>query len=82
MVVGERAFESTTPFCDPNLGPHMTIAGRPEIFARWIAVISDATALEMRRLLLWTLAWAALSAAWQINDNLGPGIELRVAEMA
>jgi streptomycin 6-kinase len=38
--------------------------------------------LEARRLLRWILAWAGLSAAWQINDSLDPGIELRVAEMA
>ena len=47
-----------------------------------IEVISKAAGLEARRLLLWILAWAGLSAAWQIDDNLDPGIELRVAEMA
>jgi streptomycin 6-kinase len=82
-VFGERTFEYTILFCDPDLGlPHLTIARRPEIFARRIEVVSKAAGLEARRLLLWILAWAGLSAAWQIDDNLDPGIELRVAEMA
>jgi streptomycin 6-kinase len=82
-VIGERTFEYTILFCDPDLGlPHLTIARRPEIFARRIEVVSEAAGLETRRLLRWILAWAGLSAAWQINDNLDPGIELRVAEMA
>jgi streptomycin 6-kinase len=82
-VIGERTFEYTILFCDPDLGlPHLTIARRPEIFAQRLAVVSEAAALETRRLLLWILAWAGLSAAWQIGDNLDPGIELRVAEVA
>ncbi len=82
-VIGERTFEYTILFCDPDLGlPHLTIARRPEIFARRIEMVSEAAGLETRRLLLWILAWAGLSAAWQINDNLDPGIALRVAEMA
>jgi streptomycin 6-kinase len=82
-VIGERTFEYTILFCDPDLGlPHLTIARRPEIFARRVEVVSEAAGLETRRLLRWVLAWAGLSAAWQIHDTLDPGIELRVAEMA
>jgi streptomycin 6-kinase len=82
-VIGERTFEYTILFCDPDLGlPHLTIARRPEIFARRIEVVSKAAGLETRRLLLWILAWAGLSAAWQIGDDLYPGIELQLAEMA
>ncbi|MFC4174145.1 aminoglycoside phosphotransferase family protein [Microvirga sp. GCM10011540] len=82
-VIGERTFEYTILFCDPDLGlPHLTIARRSETFAQRLNVVSEAADLETRRLLRWILAWAGLSAAWQINDNLDPGIELRVAEMA
>jgi streptomycin 6-kinase len=82
-VIGERAFEYTILFCDPDLGlPHLTIARHPKIFARRIEIVTEAANLEARRLLRWILAWAGLSAAWQINDSLDPGIELRVAEMA
>ena len=82
-VIGDRAFEYTILFCDPDLGlPHLTIARRPEIFARRIEAVSEAADLDIRRLLLWILAWAGLSAAWQLNDDLDPGIELQVAEMA
>jgi streptomycin 6-kinase len=82
-VIGERTFEYTILFCDPDLGlPHLSIARRPEIFNKRLEVVSKAAGLETRRLLRWILAWAGLSAAWQINDNLDPEIELRVAEMA
>jgi streptomycin 6-kinase len=82
-VIGERTFEYTILFCDPDLGlPHLTIARRPEIFAQRLSTVSQTARLETRRLLLWILAWAGLSAAWQIGDNLDPGIELQVAEMA
>ena len=82
-VIGERTFEYTILFCDPDLGlPHLTIARRPEIFAQRLEIVSEAANLEVRRLLLWILAWAGLSAVWQIGDDLDPGIELQVAEMA
>jgi streptomycin 6-kinase len=82
-VIGERTFEYTILFCDPDLGlPHLTIARRPEIFAQRLTIVSEAANLEVRRLLLWILAWAGLSTAWQIGDGLDPEIELQVAEMA
>ena len=60
-VIGERAFEYTILFCDPDLGlPHLTIARRPEIFAQRLEIVSEAANLEVRRLLLWILAWAGL----------------------
>jgi streptomycin 6-kinase len=82
-VIGERTFEYTILFCDPDLGlPHLTIARRPEIFAQRLKIVSEAADLEVRRLLLWILAWAGLSAAWRVGDNLDPEIEVQVAEMA
>jgi streptomycin 6-kinase len=82
-VIGKRTFEYTILFCDPDLGlPHLTIARRPEIFAKRLEIVSQIAGLQTRHLLLWILAWAGLSAAWQIGDNLDPGIELQVAEMA
>jgi streptomycin 6-kinase len=82
-VIGDRTFEYTILFCDPDLGlPHLTIARRPEIFAQRLKTVSEAADLKVRRLLLWILAWAGLSAAWRLGDNLDPEIELQVAEMA
>jgi streptomycin 6-kinase len=82
-VIGERTFEYTILFFDPDLGlPHLTIARRPEVFAQRLTIVSEAAHLEIRRLLLWILAWAGLSAVWQISDDLDPGIEFQVAEMA
>jgi streptomycin 6-kinase len=78
-VIGERTFKYTILFSDPDLGlPHLTIARRPEIFAQWLKIVSEAANLKVRRLLLWILAWAGLSAAWQIGDGLNPRIELQL----
>jgi streptomycin 6-kinase len=82
-VIGERTFEYTILFCDPDLGlPHLTITRQPEIFAQRLEIGCVAANLELRRLLLWILAWSGLSAIWQIGDDLDPGIEFQVAEMA
>jgi streptomycin 6-kinase len=82
-VIGERTFEYTILFCDPDLGlPHLIIARRPEFFTQRLRIVSEAANLEVRHLLLWILAWAGLSAAWRIGDHLDPEIELQVAEMA
>jgi streptomycin 6-kinase len=82
-VIGERTFEYTILFCDPDLGlPYLSIARRPEIFARRLTVVSETAGLDTRRLFRWILAWAGLSAAWQLGAKLDPGIELQVAEMA
>jgi streptomycin 6-kinase len=82
-MIGERTFEYTIPFGDPDLGlPDLNVARRPEIFAQHLKVESDAAGLETRRLLLWILAWTGLSAAWQIEDDADPPIEIQVAQMA
>jgi streptomycin 6-kinase len=82
-VIGERTFEYTILFCDPDLGlPHLIIARRPKFFTQRLKIVSEAANLEVRHLLLWILAWAGLSAAWRIGDHLDPEIELQVAEMA
>lgn len=82
-VIGDRTFEYTILFSDPDLGlPHLTIARRPEIFAQRLKIVSEAANLEVRRLLLWIPAWTWLSAAWRLGDNPDPEIELQVAEMA
>ena len=82
-VIGERTFEYTILFCDPDLGlPHLTIARRPEIFAQRLEVVSEART--------WRSA-ACSSGFWPGPDCrrpgrsatiLDPGIELQVAEMA
>ena len=54
----------------------------PEIFVQRLKIVSEAANLELRRLLLWVLAWAGLSAVWQVGDGFDCEIELQVAEMA
>lgn len=82
-LIGERGFEYTILFCDPDLGiSGLTLATRPEIFARRLEVVSGAAGLERKRLLLWILAWTGLSAAWTLSDGETPEIEFQVAELA
>lgn len=81
--IGERSFEYTILFCDPDLGePGLRLATRPEIFARRLEVVSEAAKLERHRLLSWILAWTGLSAAWVLGDGGNPEIEFQVAAMA
>jgi streptomycin 6-kinase len=82
-LIGERTFEYTILFCDPDLGiPGLAHATRPEIFERRVEVVTEAAGLERERLLMWILAWTGLSAAWTLGDGQSPLIEFQVAEMA
>jgi streptomycin 6-kinase len=46
-VIGERTFDYSILFCDPDLGlPHLTIARRPEIFAQRVKIVSEAADLK------------------------------------
>jgi streptomycin 6-kinase len=54
----------------------------PGRFARQVAVVADAAALDPRRLVEWTLAFAGLSAAWHIADSESADLDLAVARLA
>ncbi|WP_236180816.1 aminoglycoside phosphotransferase family protein [Pseudomonas mosselii] len=51
-------------------------------FARRIAIISTAAAIDRRRILQWVLAWAGLSATWMIEDGVEPDSRLEMAKLA
>lgn len=53
-----------------------------KIFSRRVAVVSEAAGLDRRRLTVWILAWAGLSAAWFIGDGKPATTPLAVAELA
>lgn len=75
---GERGFDYANLFCNPS----HAIAANPDRFARRIAIVTDAAALDRKRLLQWILAWGGLSAAWMLEDGLPPSTALEVARMA
>ncbi len=65
-LIGERGFDYANLLCNPD-HPGATDPAR---FARQVAVISAAARLDPRRLMLWALAYAGLSAAWFIEDGM------------
>lgn len=84
-LIGDRAFDYTTLFCDPDLSDgDPPTAVRPDIFAQRVEIVLDRSGLERPRLLDWIVAWCGLSAAWflQDGDQENAGVNLRVAEMA
>ncbi|RDJ27899.1 APH(6) family putative aminoglycoside O-phosphotransferase [Bosea caraganae] len=83
-VIGDRAFEYTILFCDPDLAdPKPPVAIVPGRFERRLEIVLEKSGLERRRLLNWILAWCGLSASWFLGDD-DPlaGINLAIAERA
>ncbi|WP_332683092.1 aminoglycoside phosphotransferase family protein [Bosea sp. (in: a-proteobacteria)] len=69
-TIGDRAFEYTILFCDPDLAdPNPPVATLPGCFERRLEIVLAKSGLERRRLLSWILAWCGLSAAWFLGDG-------------
>ncbi|WP_126110646.1 MULTISPECIES: aminoglycoside phosphotransferase family protein [unclassified Bosea (in: a-proteobacteria)] len=83
-VIGDRAFEYTILFCDPDLAdPEPPVAILPGRFERRLEIVLAKSELERERLLKWILAWCGLSAAWFLGDDDPLAeINLAVAERA
>jgi streptomycin 6-kinase len=77
-LVGERGFDYANIFCNPDL----TVAGSPERLSRQVRLVADQAVLEVRRLLCWIIAWAALSASWMLEDGVDPVVPLTVGAIA
>lgn len=76
-LVGERYFDYTNLFCNPDFDTAM-VAQR---FRRQIGVVAAAAHLQRSRLLAWAVAWAGLSAAFQWEDSLPTDKPLALLEM-
>lgn len=69
-VTGDRAFEYTILFCDPDLAdPEPPVATLPGRFERRLEIVLAKSGLERERLLKWILAWCGLSAVWFLGDE-------------
>jgi streptomycin 6-kinase len=77
-LVGERYFDYANIFCNPDA----EMATMPGRLSRQVRVIAEAARLERRRLLAWIVAWAGLSAAFNLDDGLPPNGALRMVELA
>ncbi len=75
---GERGYDYANLFCNPD----PETAAAPERLVRRAAMVAAAAGIEPRRLLQWVLAYAGLSAAWDIGDGADPALPLAVAEIA
>lgn len=69
-VIGDRAFEYTILFCDPDLAdPEPPVAVAPGTFERRLEIVLAKSGLERERLLRWIIAWCGLSASWFLEDE-------------
>jgi streptomycin 6-kinase len=75
---GERTFDFVNILRNPDAATALT----PGRFARQVEVVASAAALERHRLLEWTLAFAALSAAWYLADGEPADFDLAVCALA
>ncbi|MEO8926375.1 MAG: aminoglycoside phosphotransferase family protein [Caulobacteraceae bacterium] len=75
---GERGFDYGNLFCNPDI----ETAAAPGRLARRAALVARTAAIEPRRLLLWVLAYAGLSAAWTLGDGGDPVLALTIAQIA
>lgn len=81
-VIGDRAFEYTILFCDPDLAdPEPPVAVVPGIFERRLEIVLAKSGLERNRLLGWIVAWCGLSAAWFMGDD-APLVEVNLTILA
>ena len=77
-LAGERGFDYANIFCNPDL----TVAGSPERLSKQVRLVAGLAGIEVRRLLGWIIAWAALSASWMLEDGVDPVVPLTVGEIA
>jgi streptomycin 6-kinase len=80
---GDRAFDYTTLFTNPDLcGPGIHVAVREDLFERRVHQVSALGGLDRTRLLRWIAASAGLSAVWFLGDGDPAQVDLAVARMA
>ncbi len=77
-LLGERTFDFVNILRNPDEATALA-SGR---FERQVGVIAEASSLDRRRLLRWTLAFTCLSAVWLIDDGDTPKLDLAVARLA
>lgn len=81
-VIGDRAFEYTILFCDPDLAdPEPPVAVAPGAFERRLEIVLAKSGLKRERLLRWIIAWCGLSASWFLEDE-DPLAEINLTVLA
>jgi streptomycin 6-kinase len=76
-LIGERAFDYANLFCNPDAA----IALKPGRLERRLARVAAAARLDEDRLRKWVFAYAALSAAWALEDEDDPALAFAIARL-
>ena len=76
-LLGERTFDFVNILRNP--ASTALASGR---FLRQVELLANAAALERRRLLAWTLAFAGLSASWCLADGTPADLDFGIARLA
>jgi streptomycin 6-kinase len=76
--------ESTYDYCNTLENPigHPGIVHRPGRLRRQAEVIAETAGMDLRRLLEFTFAFAALSECWGVEDGNATGYALEVSKIA
>lgn len=77
-LIGERGFDYANMLCNPGID----VAGGPGRLAARTTIVACEARLEPQRILLWTLAYAGLSASWTLGDGADASQALAIAELA
>ncbi|QRY82167.1 3'-kinase [Pseudomonas sp. PDNC002] len=77
-LYGERLFDYANLLCNPDL----PTSRDPARFLRQLDVIVEHAGVDRQRLLEWVLAFAGLSAAWFLDDDMSADSDLAVAQLA
>lgn len=64
-LVGDPAFEFANILCNPT----PSVAVRQGRVARQSAIIAEATGIDLKRIVAWTVAYCGLSSVWSAQDH-------------
>ncbi|HEX4183036.1 MAG TPA: aminoglycoside phosphotransferase family protein [Caulobacteraceae bacterium] len=79
-LIGERAFDYANTLENPIHCPEVVLS--PGRLRRQAEVIAEGSGIELRRLLEFTFAFAALSECWGVEDGNATGHALAVSKIA
>lgn len=77
-IVGENYYDYANIFCNPS----NELATKPQRLERQLHIVCSQVNLDCERMLKWVVAYAGLSASWNLEDDSNPNLSLSIAEIA
>ena len=77
-LFGDKAFDYVNILCNPT----KEIALSEGRLMKQIKIISQNSGVNINHILKWTIAWAALSAVWLLNDDIEASLPTGILEIA